>query len=279
MSDSAAKLVTIGITCFNAADTIAQAVESALAQSWPLTEIIIIDDCSTDASPQILAGLAQQYPQLRIIRQPHNQGVGVARNLLVQEARGEYLAFFDDDDISYSQRIAQQVERLEAYRAAHNGREAICYGDRDTVTDSGRTGEAFGIGRTAPEPAGKAIALSLLAGKTDPHFCWGELGSGTMLARTAFLREIGGFDRQFRRMAEWDLAIRASYHDCALISVPEKVILQRITPTTDKRIRARVQNRLALIAKHKAFLQQEGLYYHALARTAYFALRGILGKS
>ncbi|MBS0330449.1 MAG: glycosyltransferase family 2 protein, partial [Proteobacteria bacterium] len=82
------------IPAFNAAGTLARAIESVRAQSWPVHEIIVVDDGSTDAT----ADVARRFGEaVRLIRQP-NSGVSVARNAGAAAATGDWLAFLDADD-------------------------------------------------------------------------------------------------------------------------------------------------------------------------------------
>ena len=69
-----AQLVTIGITAFNAVPTIERAVRSALAQSWRPIEIVVMDDCSSDATPEILASLSSQTSGNKIIPERDESG-------------------------------------------------------------------------------------------------------------------------------------------------------------------------------------------------------------
>ena len=87
-------LVTIGITCFNAADTIARAVGSALAQNWPNFEVVIVDDCSTDDSTDLIRAAIGGEPRAKLIRHSCNLGPAAARNTILSEGRGEFIAFF-----------------------------------------------------------------------------------------------------------------------------------------------------------------------------------------
>ena len=87
-------LISIGITVFNAADTIERAVRSALTQTWRPIEILIADDCSTDKSNKILENLKSQHDAVRIIKNDRNMGVAFSRNRILDEARGEFIVFF-----------------------------------------------------------------------------------------------------------------------------------------------------------------------------------------
>ena len=87
--------ITIIIPAYNCRDTIAKCVDSLLALRWPHKEIIIVDDCSTDGTPEILARYGDA---IRVIRSP-NGGPSRARNIAVREAQGEFIAFTDSDCI------------------------------------------------------------------------------------------------------------------------------------------------------------------------------------
>src|SRR5512141_2349358 len=82
------------IPAFNAATTLARAIDSVCAQSWPVHEIIVVDDGSTDDT----ADVARRFGDaVRLIRQ-RNSGVSVARNAGAAAATGDWLAFLDADD-------------------------------------------------------------------------------------------------------------------------------------------------------------------------------------
>ena len=94
------------IPAFNAAATLARAIESVSAQSWPAHEIIVVDDGSTDATAEV----ARQFGEtVRLIQQP-NSGVSVARNAGAAAATGDWLAFLDADDWYADDRIKLHAE-------------------------------------------------------------------------------------------------------------------------------------------------------------------------
>jgi glycosyltransferase involved in cell wall biosynthesis len=97
--------LSVVIPAFNAAATLARAIESVRAQSWPAHEIIVVDDGSTDATAEIAAG----FDGVRLIRQK-NSGVSVARNAGAAVASGDWLAFLDADDWYAPDRIKLHAE-------------------------------------------------------------------------------------------------------------------------------------------------------------------------
>lgn len=96
---------SVVIPAFNSAATLARAIESVRAQSWPAHEIIVVDDGSTDATAEIAAG----FDGVRLIRQK-NSGVSVARNAGAAAATGDWLAFLDADDWYAPDRIKLHAE-------------------------------------------------------------------------------------------------------------------------------------------------------------------------
>lgn len=89
--------VSAVIPCFNAETTIEKAILSVVSQTIAVSEIIVVNDGSTDNSGRLLEGLQLHYPQLKVIHQ-ENKGVGYARNIAIQEASGDYILTLDADD-------------------------------------------------------------------------------------------------------------------------------------------------------------------------------------
>ena len=93
--------VTIGIPVYNVEKYIRLTMDSALAQTFPSIEFLVLDDCGTDSSMDIVREYQQTHPRgkdIRIVRQPQNGGLGRARNRIIEEARGTYLYHLDADD-------------------------------------------------------------------------------------------------------------------------------------------------------------------------------------
>ena len=93
--------VTIGIPVYNAEKYIRLTMDSALAQTFESIEFLVLDDCGSDSSIDIIREYQNIHPRgkdIRIVRQPHNGGIGEARNKVVKEAQGRYLYFLDADD-------------------------------------------------------------------------------------------------------------------------------------------------------------------------------------
>jgi glycosyltransferase involved in cell wall biosynthesis len=104
--------ISVIIPTHNRTATLGRAIQSVLDQTFPALEIIVVDDASTDITPHIL----EKYSgKIRIITNETNQGVSYARNVGIQEARGDWLAFLDSDD----QWAPTKLERQKQFHDSH----------------------------------------------------------------------------------------------------------------------------------------------------------------
>ena len=102
--------VSILIPAYNAERWIADTMESAIAQTWPRKEIIVVDDGSTDGTRAV----AQQFEsnEVQVVTQP-NQGAAAARNKAFSLSRGDYIQWLDADDLLSPEKVAHQMQRAE----------------------------------------------------------------------------------------------------------------------------------------------------------------------
>ncbi|MEP9356011.1 glycosyltransferase family A protein [Xanthobacter sp. KR7-65] len=108
---TASPQISIVIPCYNAAETIAETLASACAQTLTDTEIVVVDDGSTDASAAIVARAAERDGRIRLVRQ-ENGGVARARNVGVVHARARIIAFLDADDLWAPNALAQHLSHI-----------------------------------------------------------------------------------------------------------------------------------------------------------------------
>jgi glycosyltransferase involved in cell wall biosynthesis len=124
--------ISVIIPVYNCADFLAEAIQSVLAQSYPASEIIVVDDGSTDGSVSVAAG----FPQARVLSQS-NAGPGSARNMGVLNASGSYLAFLDADDLWAPDKLQCQMSAMEA------GDPDMVFGRVEVFRDSGPALEIY----------------------------------------------------------------------------------------------------------------------------------------
>jgi glycosyltransferase involved in cell wall biosynthesis len=104
-------LVSVVIPAHNAMKTIAETLSSVSNQTYPYLEILVVDDGSTDATAEVVQAHARRDPRVRLIRQQCG-GVAAARNRGIAEAKGEYIAPIDADDLWQPSKIAKQMQRM-----------------------------------------------------------------------------------------------------------------------------------------------------------------------
>lgn len=109
--------VSVIIPCYNIGDRIERGVRSLQAQTHPCHEIIIVDDGSSDGSPEIAKRLAAEDPRIKLIVMPQNGGVSRARNAGFRAATGDWLAILDGDDTWRPERNAALLARAREYGA------------------------------------------------------------------------------------------------------------------------------------------------------------------
>ena len=105
-------MVSVIIPAYNAADYLRECIDSALAQTCRDIEVIVVDDGSTDSTPEIIAGYAARDPRIRPLRQS-NQGLSSARNAAIAVAKGEWISFLDSDDAMSPDCIATMLRAAE----------------------------------------------------------------------------------------------------------------------------------------------------------------------
>jgi glycosyltransferase involved in cell wall biosynthesis len=182
-------LVSVIIPTYNRAHVIGRAIESALMQTYPSIEVIVVDDGSTDETGKVLWRYGSG---LRTISQS-NAGPAVARNMGIGASHGEFVAFLDSDDVWHPTKIEQQVSAVSRFGD----------GCGSCFTDAAFAG-ASSIAKTAFQLAG--LSLGEVSGKLDDaiRFVAEPPGAGprmwiqSMLVRAEAARRVGGFDPQMR---------------------------------------------------------------------------------
>jgi glycosyltransferase involved in cell wall biosynthesis len=187
--------VSIITPCYNGARFLRLTLESAVSQTRPPLEIIVIDDGSTDDSAAIAEGV--QGP-VRVLRQT-NQGESVARNRGIAEARGTHLLFLDADDLLEP----EALERLTAAIESQPGAVAIM----GCAWFEENPAEPYAVNRADQRTFFPAIIASNFA---PPH-CW--------LSPIDVIRRAGGFYEPLRWFEDWDLWWRVGLVDPVLIPV------------------------------------------------------------
>lgn len=257
-----APLVTAAITAYNAEASIAAALKSAVAQDWPALEILVIDDASNDETvPRVEAFMQQHggnFRPIRLIRQPRNGGVARARNRLIEEARGEFIAFFDDDDISAPGRISRQYARIRETETALGHDMVMCHTAREQRFPDGCTHYERTMGcEDESVPVGHAVADRILFGRLSAGVV-GSCATCSQMARKSVYVRLGGFDSALRRSEDTDLNVRCAIRGGAFAGVAEPLVRQTMTAGSEKSVVAEFEAYVALQDKYRDYLADRG---------------------
>ena len=225
--------VSVIIPAYNHARFVAQAIESALTQTFPPAEVIVVDDGSTDDTVRVLAGYADR---VQVIRHS-NCGVAASRNKGAAVSTGEYLAFLDADDIWLPRKLEKQIARFQA--------------EPDLgLVDCGMVeiNNAGGLMQEHLDGDDGWVAEKMLLFNGRSVIV--GIGSTSLIPRRVF-EEIGGFDSRLSTSADWDLACRIALR-YRIGFVPEILLHYRIHGT-NMHINVRAMEHDMLIAFDKAF--------------------------
>lgn len=258
-------LVSIGITCFNAENTISRAIKSAIQQTWPKTEIIIVDDRSVDNTALVIQETIKHHNEIKYIKHKQNLGVASARNTIISQASGEYIVFFDDDDESFVDRVEKQVEEIEKLlKNKKFSGPVLCFASGFRQYENGYLMQLNAIGSTGVPLIGEEVAEYLLFNKRSKTSFY---GTGTpacsLMMKTSDLRRLGGFDNKFRRVEDADLAIRAALCGAAFVGTKERLFMQFSTQGSHKSARINFKYEIQIIEKNATFLKERNRYFYS----------------
>ncbi|WP_204138891.1 glycosyltransferase family 2 protein [Halomicronema sp. CCY15110] len=254
--------ITIGITTFNAASTIEDVIQSALKQTYQDIEILIVDDCSDDSTLAIVTEMAESDARITVGQNVQNLGVAATRNRILALARGEFIAFFDDDDISLPDRLERQLNRILEYeRQFANGAMVLCHTARLVKYPDGSALIHPTIGQREGQlaPYGMALARRAVLG-TPLEDSYGSCPTCSQLARLSTYQAVGGFDSAFRRAEDSDLLVRVAKAGGHVVGIADPLVIQTMTPTSDKSLADERYYTLKWLAKHRDIADAEGLY-------------------
>ena len=255
-------LITCAFSTYNSSKTIKKAVKSALNQNYKNIEILIVDDCSQDNTLKILEKLKEKYSVMRIYKNRKNLGIGAVRNRLIKKALGEYICFFDDDDVSMKNRIKEQLKIINRYEKENKidiNFSPLCYSNRIIFYTNQKNIECKPIFIDVLKSCSKRSAIALLSGDILPKYATsGSTATCTLFARKSTFLKLSGFNRSLRRYEDLDIAIRALKDNLSLINSKKILVYQYYTNTQDKYNSEAYE--IALIKMHSKFLSQNGRY-------------------
>ncbi|MFZ0427815.1 MAG: glycosyltransferase family 2 protein [Acidobacteriota bacterium] len=188
-------LVSVMMPAYNAGRYLGGAIQSVLGQTYRELELIVVDDGSTDETPEIVSRF--QDARVVYVRQ-ENQGEAGARNTALEHVRGEYLAFLDADDEHLPDHISRTVEYLERFRE----RDAV-YTDGYYIDREGRRLGALSENRRGPFEGRIFDEVVRASDVFGPPIC--------VVLRTELVKQAGlRFDTRIVIGPDWDFLVRVA---------------------------------------------------------------------
>lgn len=242
---AALPLVSVLIPAYNRADTIGATLDSLVQQTYPNTEIVVVDDGSRDGTAAVVARYGDR---VRYVYQS-NRGLAAARNRAQQESRGRLLAWLDADDVCEPERLAVQVACLEEMSDV-----GLCCSDFSAFTEAGPLASSyiadyyrvvreapgglpglFGACRTlAANPAVRGLlpagTVTVYQGALFDRLVWGNfVHPPTIMFRRELLEQVGDLDESYSNLCDYDWLLRAS-RSASIAFIDRPLLRYRLSP-------------------------------------------------
>jgi len=227
------------ITTWNRSPLLKKAIASVLAQTFTDFELLVLDNGSTDDTPEIVKGFADS--RLRYIKhQP--LGISAARNLGVREAKGEFVGFLDDDDEWLPEKLARQVALMDE-RGVSVG---MVYGGFYRIRNTGEIYVEF-------KPRLRGFALTGYLCGRDPL-----TGSASNpLIRKSVLEKLGGYDERVKTSEDWEFYLRLMREfEVDFVPLPVVNIREHTGARLGDRLKDAAETELTVCEKFEDFFKQ-----------------------
>ena len=178
--------VTVIIPTFNRGYCLAESIQSVLDQSFTDFELIVVDDGATDNTPAVM----NQFPGIHKISMKKNQGVSFARNRGMEQARGEWIAFLDSDDLWERHKLVTQMKWVERHPDCH-----AVYTDEIWIRNGVRVNPMNKHRKYSGDIFRYCLPLCIVS-------------PSSVLLRAELLNEVGGFDESMPVCEDYDLWLR-----------------------------------------------------------------------
>ncbi|MCR5267810.1 MAG: glycosyltransferase [Lachnospiraceae bacterium] len=187
------KTLSVIIPNYNNEKYLRSCLDSVLGQTYPLEEIVIYDDCSTDGSREILKEYAKKDQRLRLILAKENKGVSVARDIAIRSCHSEYISQVDADDTYYDEnKLMREMQIINAHE------EPVCAFSQTVLTD---------------EDGNVTGDLTIQDLQKDYRFKTITQSIGVYIARDFCFplkayKEVGGYVTDMKLFEDWDLSLK-----------------------------------------------------------------------
>ena len=199
------ELVSVVVPAYNAEATIVDALQSVYRQSYKNYEVIIVDDGSTDSTRHIVES---EFPDA-VLKSCQNQGPSYARNVGIEAAHGEWIAFLDADDVWHDEKIAQQLDVARTDPSIGL-----------VASDWIRFAKFSDIPKALPVSPISYLDLLVL----------NRFQTSTVLVKRTIVQSLNGFDQHVDGAEDWDLWLRIA-QEARVVKIDWPLVMYRDVPT------------------------------------------------
>lgn len=250
MTAESLPLVSVVVPCFNSERYVAATIESILANTRPdlPIEIIAVNDHSSDGTAAILRGFGGA---VRLIDKPVNDGVSRARNTGIAEARAEYVAFCDHDDLWEADKLRLQLAAFARPEIGLVCSDASCF-DESGIVLPRMVGESLRRGRVFPDLLRNNFVIT-----------------SSVVVRRGVFSQAGQFDPTISHAEDLDLWLRVA-QVCEIDYVDRPLVRYRLSPSQISRNKLRMKaSRTRIIERHASRLRDRRLAQSVVAEALY----------
>lgn len=247
------KLVSIIIPTYKGQDVILKCVESVLNQTYKNIEVIVVDDNGKNSEEQqnterVLYQYIKQH-KIKYITHDQNKNGSAARNTGIKNSKGEYIAFLDDDDYFYVDKIEKQVNALE--RAEKKVGINYCSAEIKFLTGTSEIKHASLSGK---------VLYEFLSGKIS-------IGSSRIMIKRNVLNKVDGFDETFKRHQDWEFIARIlNYYELdaldEVLIVKHKIDRNKPNPINFEKYRIYYLDKMKEYINKFNFQEKRNIYNH-----------------
>lgn len=207
--------VSVCIPTYNQSAYLSAAVESAFNQTQQPIEVCIADDCSTDATGQVLTELQARYPGLLLLKQEQNLGISANVNAVLSMSRTEYIVRLDSDDLLLSNYVEVLLAMLEQYPEAGYAHAA--------VSEIDAAGQVLRVRRLARAP-GFQSAEDALRSQASGY----RVAANILMFRRQALESVNFLTTEINFAEDWDLAVRLADAGWGNVYCTQSLALYRV---------------------------------------------------
>ena len=223
-ANPAEELVTVSVVTYNHEAYVKQCMDAILAQTWTNLEIIVVDDCSTDTTVEIIRKL--QDPRIQLVTKNVNKGVSDSTDIYLRKATGRYITTMcGDDRMATPDKIQKQVSFLRENRWC-----SAVFSDINFIDERG---ESLDVANTPYDVLKNVIRFGIDNQDSqeflNTFFTRGNVLAGpTLLADMGIFHQLGSFDRRYLQLQDLDMWIRILLNGFKIAVLADKLVDYRI---------------------------------------------------